>query len=189
MNSRLLTIDEMVKLLHRDFSPIESIVSGLRLKKRVEAKENIEQVAQQLGVDFPTDFVDLISAYDFGHFSILSVYFGNDMNYLDQLVDIHRHLSHEDRRQLSTQFVCVAIGDAETLIMDVTNSNIYMFGAERPFNEKIKVAETFPQFICALGTAYVHKKENSEHEFMRLVKNSFGSDSTAFWREVIRSVE
>ena len=63
MNNTLLNIDEITTILDRDFIPIESIVTGLRLKKQVEMQKNVEQVERRFGMNFPDDFVNLILNY------------------------------------------------------------------------------------------------------------------------------
>ncbi|WP_223556917.1 SMI1/KNR4 family protein [Lysinibacillus sphaericus] len=186
MNNTLLNIDEITTILDRDFIPIESIVTGLRLKKQVGMQKNVEQVERRLGVKFPADFVNLILNYDFGDFSILGIHFGSETNYLEKLISFHEHLSNEDVANFSNQFICIAIGDYLTFIMDVNCGNIYVFGSETPFNKKIKIAESFTKLIQALGTAYFHRTQNTQTEFLDIVIKTFDSDSIDFWKEVIK---
>lgn len=112
--------------------------TGLRLKKQVEMETNVERVERRLKVKFPVDFVNLILNYDFGDFSILGVHFGNHTNYLETLISYHEHLSNEDIKNFSNQFISIAMGDNFTLIMNVNCGSIYVYGSETLFNNKIK---------------------------------------------------
>lgn len=184
--NNLLSIEEITTILDKDFIPLEPIVMGLRLKKQVGTKDNIEDVERRIGVKFPADFVDLILNYDFGDFSILGVHFGSNTDYLEKLISYQEDLSNEDVNSLSNQFLCIAMGDYFTFIMDVNCGNIYVYGSETPFNKKIKVAESFTNLIQALGTAYFHRSQNTQSEFLDIVINSFDSDSIEVWKEIVK---
>jgi|GEM_PF-2429598 len=185
LNNKLLNIVEITTILDRDFIPLESVVTGLRLKKKVEKKKNIEDIEQRFGMKFPADFVNLILNYDFGDFSILGVHFGSNTNYLETLISYQQHLSKEDVNNFSNQFICIAMGDYFTFIMDVNCGNIYVYGSETPFNKKIKVAESFVQLIEVLGTAYFHKSQNTQTEFLDIINKLFDSDGIDFWKEIV----
>lgn len=184
MNNTLLTLKQVTTILDHNFMPIEPIVTGLRLKKHVETKINIEHVERAMGVKFPDDFVRLIIAFDFGDFNILGVHFGTKTNYLEQLLSIHEQQSYEDAFHLKDQFICIAMGDYFTFIMDVASSAIYVYGSETPFTKKIKIAESFTALIQLLGTAYFHKSRGSQIDFLNIVKQKFDSSSLDFWREL-----
>ncbi len=187
MSSRLLSLDEIITMLDKDFIPLEPFITGLRLKKRFgKIEENVKKTEQNLEVKLPIDFVDLISHYDFGDFEILGLWFGSETNYLDHIISLHKHLSNEDLADFANQFICVAMEDYYTLIMDVKNSHIYAFGSETPFNKKIKIANSFSELIQALGTAYLYRTQNNATGFLEIANEIFGSKSLAFWEERIK---
>jgi len=70
--------------------------------------------------------------------------------------------------------------------MDVYSGNIYVFGSETPFNKKIKIAESFTKLIQTLGTAYFHRTQNTQTEFLDIIIKTFDSESIDFWKEVIK---
>ncbi|UED78794.1 SMI1/KNR4 family protein [Lysinibacillus sp. CD3-6] len=185
MNNTLLNIEEIRIILDRDFIPLESFVTGLRLKKQVEMETNVEQIERRLKVKLPVDFVNLILNYDFGDFSILGVHFGSNTNYIDKLISYHEHLSNEEIKNFSNQFITIAMGDYFTFIMDVNCGSIYVYGSETSFNKKIKVAETFTKLIQTLGTAYFHSSQNTQTEFLDIVIKKFDEECINFWKEII----
>jgi hypothetical protein len=184
MNNRLLNIDEVINLLDEDFLPLESIVSGLRLKTLIGSREELKKVEERLEVKLPEDFIEFILHYNLGDFNILGVHFGNESNYSEKLLDLKNHLSQIDSLNLSNEFICIAQGDYYTYIIEIKTNNIYAYSSEIPFDERIFVSNSLLQFICLLGTAYFHRKENTRGKFLKIVKEEFKLEID-FWNEII----
>lgn len=117
MTSGLISLEDMVMMLENDCKPLEHIVTGLILKKKTTVVEDIRKAEQILGVKFDPDFEKLVSAYDFGDFSISGVHFGSGDDYLAKLRDLHMHVSEENLLTFADEYICIATGDYYSRIL------------------------------------------------------------------------
>ena len=157
----LRDVDDLVARLDAEFAPLEPEVDGLRLSSPGLGLRDVRRAEQELGVTFPDDVRGLITAYDFGHFTLGPTAFGYQTNYGEYLVKANRGgpAAWWGPGERPSSAVVIANSDPYVVILECDGGEVFALEHGSRWADRTRVATTFRRFLLAVGDVFLGRLE------------------------------
>lgn len=185
----LLTETEIQKGLDSQFASLEPMLTGFRLKSPGVEADAISDLADDLQEDLSDDFVALISAYDFGRFTVGPVVFCNTGSYADELreYNLKPDPSWWGHGRRPPGRLMIANSDPYAFLLDCSSGAVLTFQHGAEVSTAFQVASDFRSFLRGVGTVFLLRQHDIEpQDLSEQVARDVGADERGygFWREL-----
>lgn len=172
-------------------APPEIDISDTLLLASTLGDEAISILEKQLQLKLPISFRQFLQTYDLGRFSIGTVSFGTNGDYLRFLVeqnldDIAIKWWGTDTKR-PTQYLLIGGSDGHILLLNIVTGQVYGYLRTNWWHTASIIARNLECFIRAAATIYFQRRLVSDKEkfAQAIVEVVDGIDEVQFWRDLV----
>ncbi|WP_152980572.1 SMI1/KNR4 family protein [Stenotrophomonas ginsengisoli] len=174
----LLKISEIEEKLNYRFSPLEPMITGMRLLPGGLSGLEISELQDFAKPTLPGDFKLLLERYDFGNLTIGPVYFSISGHYVRDVIRM------TDALCLPRGLLFIAGSDPDDFALNLISGEILLLDREILKIGPV-IAKSFEKFLRGLGTAMLRRGEGDNHMLATSIAREVASQDEGFWRRLV----
>lgn len=185
---KLLDMESIRSRLDEEFLGLEPTLTGMRLVPIAACDEGTVSCQESLNVRFPSTFSEIVTRFDFGHFTIGPVAFCNRGDYFTWLTEINNATGGPASSGLANRpdgVIMIANSDQFALLLNTISGQVLALEhGGNISNDAFTVASDFKLFLQGLGTAFVQRNPDGGNEKLgrEIASIVNGNPENRFWR-------
>jgi hypothetical protein len=186
----LFSIETIRKEFDEEFLALERDIDGLRLIPGGLVPDQVRRLEERLCVTFPSDFVELVCAFDFGNLTLGPVQFCGSGDYSSQLIELNEQDEWGNQwwegKVRPDGTVMIANSDPFAFVLDTTSGGVLGFIHEEGWAQAQRIAANFALYVRGLGTAMRHCWSGTYTASLATqISEAVGAESHRFWRHLV----
>jgi hypothetical protein len=187
---QLLDIDTIKQRLDDRFLPLEPMLTGMRLSPLPQNRTECEDCATRHELEFPSDFAQLTSQFDFGNLTVGPIVFGNDSDYFAGLYDANEDSALQQCAwwqgpKRPDGIIVVAQSDPFDIFLDTRQGSVMASGGAKDNSPRmVPIARSFEQFFRGIATVMLQRDPAGDNGALAIsVAEAVGANPDSdFWQ-------
>ncbi|BBB64203.1 hypothetical protein UNDKW_5930 (plasmid) [Undibacterium sp. KW1] len=182
---KLLSIEKIQAGLDKEFFPLEPMLSGYRIIRKILPEDKVAKTEATLGVKFPNEFRTIISEFDFGMLTIGPIVFCAKGDYIQELIDLNTSVCWWREGQRPENMIMIGNSDPFTILLDVNSGCVFAMDPEVGWEKSKIIAGNFLDFFRGIGTAMLMRNEIDDRRGLAQgIFENVKSEDLEFWSQL-----